>query len=135
MSEQVFAVINRAEEKREAVSALCSFVMQHYKIGEEKTFYLKLVLNELIDNSLRCQSGCSQVRTVAEIKLSPFTRGVNITISDSGAGFNPKETLKRLKEDIESCLECGRGLLLVREISRSMKFNKRGNRVSVDMKL
>ena len=57
---------------------------------------------------------------------------VEYTIQDQGKGFNYKEVLKYIKKNVDQdMLEHGRGLRMAHNIFDEMKFNKKGNKVTL----
>jgi serine/threonine-protein kinase RsbW len=133
LDEYISIDIHSIQEKRGAIGSLCSFVQRHFNNNEEKCYELKLVLNELIQNAINCQSGCTDQMIKTEIRLIPASRGLYITVTDDGPGYNPFKTIQSLQENMPSRNENGRGMLLIREYCQSMDFNPLGNRITVTM--
>lgn len=98
-------------------------------------FDLKVILNELITNAIRHGNKsmeASKVKIYADVIEDKST----IKITDEGSGFNPAEKIsvaleKKTNEELLDFCETGRGLLIVKSLADSVKFNKKGNSITV----
>lgn len=74
-----------------------------------------------------------EVQSAIRLMYDPVqgaVRRINVTVTDSGSGFNWKSLESAKKETGGEELPFGRGIALMRALSSDLSFNERGNRVS-----
>ena len=104
---------------RAAVTETIGDAREHGLVSEEKTFDIKLSLNELLTNSVKYSGTGSAVLTYC------FREGFFCcSIVDNGRGFESSEL--RCSELYE---ESGRGVFIVDCIADELRYNKKGNGV------
>ena len=104
---------------RAAVTEAISDARENGLVSEEKTFDIKLSLNELLTNSVKYSGTGSAILTYC------FKEGFFCcSIVDNGRGFETSEL--RCSELYE---ESGRGVYIVDCIADELRYNKKGNGV------
>jgi len=108
-----------------------------YQVGE--LFNIKVILNELLVNSIRHGCKCD-VNKAVTINCSIREDGrLVLRISDEGNGYDYCNILEQEICDIfsldDNMKECGRGILIVRSLCEDLSFNSEGNEVEVILKL
>lgn len=89
-----------------------------------------LVLRELVINALK-HGGSEEKDTTVSLKLSiEASDNLRIVVSDNGSGWNWREHDWTPPTPVSAN---GRGLFLVSRYASSVRFNSRGNRISVEM--
>lgn len=116
------------------VDLVLNAVQMQHSVNEQTLFELKVILNELIVNSLCHGNQCNmQKKTYVSFKL--VNDILFISIKDEGEGFNHDFEMRSLDEYIENTnrefCEHGRGLVIVKMLCDKIKFNRCGNRVIV----
>ena len=110
---------------RAAVAEALTDAREHGLLSEEKTFDIKLSLNELLTNSVKYSGTGSSVLTYC------FRDGFFCClIVDNGCGFDSTEN--RCPEIYQ---ESGRGVFIVDCIADELRYNKKGNGVYLRIRL
>lgn len=132
------AVTLNIEQDIKAVSGTVDLVlnavqMQH-SVNEQTLFELKVILNELIVNSL-CHGNQCSVNKKAYVSFKLVSDILFISVKDEGQGFNHDLEMDTLNKYIQNTnkefCEHGRGLVIVKMLCDKVKFNRCGNRVIV----
>jgi len=110
------------EEIARAVSLVLADVAGVVALTEEKEFDIKLILNELLVNSLE-HSEARFVRVVFQIEK----RELRCCIMDGGCGFDISCCKNLNCPDVFS--ESGRGIFLASSVADWIRYNKKGNMV------
>ncbi len=111
-----------------AVGSLLKYAELSARMDEETSYYLRLVLSELITNSFKYGGGKeNQVRVEVDVKDGD----VIVTVDDGGHGYNIANV--GVCADIYS--ESGRGLAIVKGLCQSVEMNPVGNRVTARLAL
>jgi anti-sigma regulatory factor (Ser/Thr protein kinase) len=127
-------IIHRQEEVREGISKLLFQAEQECSLTEEREFCLRLVLNELINNAVSNHNRKEDLEVQIRMDINNIVRGCRILIMSNGRGFNAEAVMKHLDErPCDRMAESGRGLMLVKAYSQSIKFNKKGSKVLVKL--
>jgi len=126
---------------REAVEEVICYLQNIYGSIEECTlFELKVILNELILNAIKHgirEDDSKYVKIAASLTKDGCAV---LTVEDEGEGYdyrcviNRNNTVQDLM-DICNAKETGRGILIVKNLCDSIRFNKKGNRIIVVKKL
>jgi len=109
-------------------------------VKENTLFEIKVILNELLTNAVKHGSKSDRSRFVkvsARIKDNCLFL---LEVEDDGEGCDYKSALLEAQnqcscEDVLNMKETGRGLLLVKNLCDSMKFNVKGNRIIIEKEL
>ena len=90
---------------------------------------MRVALEEAVANALKHGNGSDPAKTVG-VDYHVTSRRAVVQIEDEGLGFDP-ETIAdpTAPENLE--LASGRGLLLIRYYMTSVRFNERGNRITL----
>jgi anti-sigma regulatory factor (Ser/Thr protein kinase) len=107
----------------EAVKGLLKYTELKVKLSEESSYYLRLVLNELITNSFKHSGSGNTVRVEVGVNDSML----EISVEDGGKGIADRS---RLGQCSNSSSESGRGLAIVMGVCSSVELNAEGNRVT-----
>jgi len=115
-------------EARRIQSEIEQLLVDH-QYGEREIFSIKLALEEALVNAIKHgnqMDPSKKVRIVYTIHPDRF----DIHIADEGDGFNPEDVPDPTAiENLER--PCGRGLMLMRHYMNEVRFNERGNAVSM----
>jgi serine/threonine-protein kinase RsbW len=97
--------------------------------GEKDAFGMRLAVEEAIVNGIKHGNGGDPSKQV-RIQYRVGPEQVVLMIEDEGPGFNPEELPDPRSEE---CLErpCGRGVFLMRFYMTWVRFNARGNSVTM----
>lgn len=120
MSDRI--TIQTTAEIRGAAAAVIGELLGVRPISEEQAYGIRLAIGELLTNSLT-HSGCHR----AELLYAITDDVLRICIIDDGAGFDHRCA----GACPPAACECGRGIFLVRSFADGLRFNKKGNAVSV----
>jgi len=75
----------------------------------------------------------SDPNKIVDVEIAFEDNGINITVTDEGEGFNPKSIPDpTMPENIEEL--SGRGVFLMTKLADSIKFNEKGNSVTMSFK-
>ena len=92
-------------------------------------FGMRLALEEALVNALKHGHGHDPAKS-AHVRLRVTVEQVMVEVEDEGPGFDPSAVADALlPENLERT--CGRGLLLMRHYTTWMRFNDRGNHVTL----
>lgn len=123
------------------VNQILKFVENYYHgISEGSVFELKVILNELLFNAVKHGNKFDSNKEVRICVLNSSSNVIQIVIRDCGAGFDYTYVTNN-RQDHKECdnffmlKESGRGLLIVKSLCHSIRFNKKGNLISVTKKL
>ena len=114
---------------REVSSSILKSLESH-KIDEETFFDIRLCVEESVRNAIVHGNSNDKKRFV---KIDYWLEGDNkfiVEIEDEGAGFNHKDLPDPTHED-NIIKGSGRGVYLVLHLMDEVKFNDRGNRVTL----
>jgi serine/threonine-protein kinase RsbW len=126
-------VIRTLPEMRETIANILSSITEGRSVDEASLFNIRLVLNELIVNAFIHGNADAQDAPVTVLVDPDETEpALTIEVEDGGVGFSAAPPAEQAGGSIR---EHGRGLVLVKALTREMVFNERGNRVSVRMNL
>lgn len=106
------------------------------QVEEIDAFEIRLILNELILNAIRHgnkQDFHKKVKVTVGIAKGIY---IFICIEDEGEGYDHTCLMQRHKSlqelsDICDMKETGRGILIVKSLCNSLRFNRKGNKVIV----
>ena len=116
------------EQMGTAVGTLMKYAELTAKMNEETSYYLKVVLNELITNSFKHGGGAqNQVKVDLEVKGESLV----VTVDDGGRGFGTA-SIGRCA-DVYS--ESGRGLAIVKGLCQTVELSPAGGRVTAKLSL
>ena len=103
------------------------------KIGEEKLSTLLVVLTEAVNNAII--HGNKRDRT-KRVVVSCRLQGDELvtTVKDEGGGFDPDALPDPVHKD-NLLRESGRGVFLIRQMMESVRYNAKGNEVTMRMKI
>jgi serine/threonine-protein kinase RsbW len=97
--------------------------------SSKDVFGMRLVLEEAVVNGLKHGNQFDPVKRV-RVRCQVNAERAVVEVEDEGPGFDPREVPDPLDpENLER--PCGRGLLLMRSYTTWMRFNERGNCVTV----
>jgi anti-sigma regulatory factor (Ser/Thr protein kinase) len=99
---------------------------QHHEIPDEAHYHLNIAVEELVINAIK-HGRCSPAEGAIEVGLGLSGQELNITITDTGAPFNP---LDAPPPDLTSSLVDrpigGLGIHLVRTLMNSVEYERQG---------
>jgi len=110
------------------------------RIADDILFEMRIIINELMINAVKY--GCEQeydkhVEVMAGVYLDELAV---ITFEDEGAGFDYKSILQKELNQLNQCCICdldenGRGMLIVSRLCDRIRFNRKGNKVTILKKI
>jgi serine/threonine-protein kinase RsbW len=96
---------------------------------EKDVFGVRLALEEAVVNSLKHGHGYDPTKEV-RVRFHVDRQRVLMEVEDQGPGFDPEEVPDpRAEENLER--SCGRGVYLMRHYMTWLRYNDRGNRVTL----
>jgi len=104
------------------------------EIGISKDNYGKILIStlEAVNNAILHGNNSNPEKDV-EIEIDFKSNKLSIKITDEGSGFNPKEIPDpTIPENIETLN--GRGVFLISRLADKVKYNKKGNSVTMIFK-
>lgn len=125
INDDVKAVLN-------TINLILDYIMTNYYVDEDILFEIKVVLNELIVNALHHGNKCDRNK-FAYVTFKLIANHLYLNVRDEGTGFNYKQETININPSLKNDLFCdhGRGLIIVQQLCKNVKFNKLGNKVSV----
>lgn len=103
-------------------------------IGVKQDNYGKIMVAalEAVNNAVT-HGNRSDPNKIVDVEIAFEDNGINITVTDEGEGFNPKSIPDpTMPENIEEL--SGRGVFLMTKLADSIKFNEKGNSVTMSFK-
>lgn len=116
------------EQMGPVVCHLLQYAQSSRSLNEEKCYYLRLILNELITNGFKHGGGR---QNAVRVDVDVVDGHVEIIVDDGGLGL----TREQLVGSTDVYSESGRGLTIVRGLCQSVELNDRGNRVTAKLSL
>ena len=111
------------------VAAMLSCFFDKQKLPDEVTFDIKLATQEAVVNAAEHGNKYDHSKNV-HISCETTDRAVTVTVCDEGLGFDPCCVLDpTLPENI--LRENGRGVFLMRNLCDEVRFNDKGNKVTI----
>jgi anti-sigma regulatory factor (Ser/Thr protein kinase) len=103
--------------------------LQEYNYGERALFAVRLAVEEAIINAMKHGNRMDKAKTVTVVWSVDDKQAV-IAVEDQGEGFDPEAVPDPTAEE-NLDIPHGRGLVLMRAYMDDVKFNRRGNRVTL----
>lgn len=107
----------------EVIKGLVQYAEMKVSLTEESSYYLRLVLSELITNGFK--HGCAN--KVVRVEVGVRCGALEISVEDSGRGIGDRTSVGLVPD---ATAESGRGLAIVKGLCSSLDFNETGNRVT-----
>lgn len=127
-AERMRCKIASLDQMGAAVKSLLKYAELSARMDEESSYYLRVVLSELITNSFKYGGGDeNQVRVELDVKDGDLV----VIVDDGGHGFDTANV--GVCADVSS--ESGRGLAIVKGLCQSVEMNQVGNRVTARLAL
>ncbi len=110
-------------------------------IEEDSLFELKVILNELTVNAIRHGNRCNPLKYVKVTSGIGKDSFVYVIVEDEGEGYDYKSLISSHDKTFDDLVESfdfkenGRGIMIVKNLSNSIKFNVKGNKIIVLKKL
>ena len=104
------------------------------ELGVKEDNYGKILVStmEAVNNAI-LHGNKSDIKKIVKVEFIYKKKELVISVEDEGNGFKPKEIPDPTKpENIEKFH--GRGVFLMSKLADSIKFNERGNRVTMSFK-
>ncbi|MGB4291525.1 MAG: ATP-binding protein [Bacteroidales bacterium] len=101
------------------------------EMGIDSNYYGKIMVStmEAVNNAI-IHGNKSDINKEVEIEFDYKGMGLKVTVEDEGNGFNYNEIPDpTLPENIEKLT--GRGVFLMRKLADEVRFNKKGNKVTL----
>lgn len=106
---------------------------------DPELFNIKVILNELLVNSVRHGCNCDISKAVSINCLIREDGRLILRISDEGNGYDYCSILNQEVCDVfsldDNLKECGRGILIVRSLCEDLSFNNKGNEIEAIIKI
>lgn len=107
----------------EVIKGLVQYAEMKVPLSEENSYYLRLILSELITNSFKHSHASNAVRVEVGVRCDML----EISVEDAGRGISDRTSIGLVPE---ITAESGRGLAIVKGLCSSLDFNETGNRVT-----
>lgn len=117
---------------RNSINNIVDFILEcHGLLQEDALFEIKVILDELLQNAIihgNNQDSSKQVK----IRTGISNNYVYFIVEDEGEGFE-HNCIRQAESILDICdlKESGRGILIVKNLCDSVKFNSRGNKIVV----
>ena len=101
------------------------------ELGIRQESYGKIMVStmEAVNNAI-IHGNESDIKKVVEIEIKIRKKDLSITVADEGTGFSPDDIPDPTKpENIENIT--GRGVFLMSKLADNIKFNGKGNKVTM----
>lgn len=115
-------------------SALYEVIMNAIEHGNlnvlyetKKEWLKKNIYNKKLKELLKTDKAKN---THVEIVLKIEDDNININVKDQGLGFKPKQEAKKINND-GFARESGRGMMMIKSYFDEVKFNKKGNSITL----
>jgi anti-sigma regulatory factor (Ser/Thr protein kinase) len=119
-------------ETRDAIREFLSSIADCVYLNEEIEFKLKIIINELVTNSLKYSKPSNYVRVLAKLH-GTF---ISIAVIDDGIGFDySKYRDVDISEENYIMKEGGRGIHIVDVLSDVLRYNRKGNIIAIKVNL
>ncbi|HEY7310201.1 MAG TPA: ATP-binding protein [Gemmataceae bacterium] len=103
--------------------------MTEYGFSDKNLFGMRLALEEALVNAIK-HGHRGDTRLVVRVHYQVTPKQALVTVEDQGPGFDPGSVADPLAaENLER--PCGRGLLLMRHYLSWLRYNERGNAVTL----
>jgi len=114
--------IRRAEQAVLSAAAGCGY-------GREDRFAIQLAMEEAISNAIK-HGNCGDPAKQVRVEFHVDAEAVRISVEDEGCGFCPEALPDpTLHENLHKPF--GRGVMLMRVYMSEVRYNPRGNRVTL----
>jgi serine/threonine-protein kinase RsbW len=98
-------------------------------LSEDETFDLKLAAQEAVVNAVEHGNDCDETKKV-HVHCEATGNVITLVVRDEGPGFDPAQVPDpTLPENI--LREHGRGLFLMRNLCDEVRFNAKGNEITI----
>lgn len=119
-------------ETRDAIREFLSSISDCVYLNEEIEFKIKIIINELVTNSLKYANSSHYVRVLAKLH-GTF---ISIAVIDDGVGFDCSKVRDiDISEENYIMKEGGRGIHIVDVLSDFLRYNRKGNIIAIKVKL
>lgn len=119
-------------ETRDAIREFLNSISDCVYLNEEIEFKLKIIINELVTNSLKYAKPCSYVRVLAKLQ-NTF---ISIAVIDDGLGCDYSKIRDiDISEENYIMKEGGRGIHIVDVLSDVLRYNRKGNIIAIKVNL
>lgn len=141
MADKKQMVKTRTLEKQIKISSDVRFIqdvrqtilaaMNEFEFDDDSKMSVSVALDECLSNAINHGNG-SRAELLVNIKFRISPEKIEIIIRDQGCGFDWKKN-QRLSgtADFTGYEVNGRGLFMIQNIMTSIKFNERGNEVTI----
>lgn len=99
----------------------------HILYETKKEWLKKNIYNKKLKELLKTDKA---KETNVEITLKIEETIISINVKDKGDGFNPKQEAKKINND-GFARESGRGIMMIKSYFDEVKFNKKGNAITL----
>jgi anti-sigma regulatory factor (Ser/Thr protein kinase) len=108
----------------EVIKGLVQYAEMKIPMSEENSYYLRLILSELITNSFK-HGGCANKAVRVEVGVR--SDALEICVEDGGRGIADHSAIGLVPD---ATAESGRGLAIVKGLCSSLELNESGNCVT-----
>jgi serine/threonine-protein kinase RsbW len=112
------------------VDAVVSYLADHLvRFGYMDADSTSTALHEALTNAIRHGNQMDENKNVT-VQVELDQHQAVFTITDEGNGFDPSSVCDPTEEE-NLLRNCGRGLLLIRHLMDEVKYNERGNQITM----
>lgn len=132
------------EDMKKVIDNVINCVQTAMQALEDDVFDIKVILSELLCNAIKHANNCDNKKKITVIFAFETMPACVVTfaIKDYGCGFDYKKILNKDPIYFFECCsdgstndnmlcETGRGIWIVKNLSDSIKYNKKGNTVVI----
>jgi serine/threonine-protein kinase RsbW len=136
-----FSITSSYSSITSAVDSILEFVSgTGNNASDEVYFDIKVILNELIVNAIKHGNGCDCSKRVNITAALTDDDYLCLMVKDEGKGYDTKGAAQKCLvccevSDILKLDECGRGMLIVKNLSDRIEISDNGSRIEVYKKL
>ena len=123
-------------EIKNTVCNAIDFVRCECAVSDESSlFYMKVILNELLLNAIM-HGNNGQIDKLVSVTINmQENKSILIEVEDEGSGYDYRvlmdDDYENLPGDVCDCRENGRGLMIIKKLSKKVMFNENGNKITV----
>jgi len=116
-------------EQIKTVERFIEQLESEWNLDEDTFGNAMIAVTEAVNNALKHGNNYDPDKNIT-IKAVLTDNILEFTVADEGEGFDPEQLPNPLKED-NLLKDSGRGVFILRQLADKVRFNKRGNTVTV----
>jgi len=126
-------IINSNPNNILKVENYLSKAKMHFNLKEDKYPDILISITEAVNNAIIHGNGADESKKVS-INMSQKAKGIQVSISDEGNGFNPSNVPDPTHPDNVECCG-GRGVFIMNQLADKLSYSNNGSTVQMFFKL